>query len=58
MNRMKQLRERVGMSRSQFSSTFHIPVRTLTAWENETRTPPQYIIELLEIVIERGVNNG
>ncbi|MBO5242018.1 MAG: helix-turn-helix domain-containing protein [Lachnospiraceae bacterium] len=45
---IKQLRERTGMSRKDFSEYTKIPVRTLEDWEAGRRTPPEYIPRLLE----------
>ncbi len=58
---IKQLRERTGMSRKDFSEYTKIPVRTLEDWEAGRRTPPEYIPRLLEYQIKydemvEGVN--
>jgi len=45
---IKQLRERTGMNRKDFSEYTKIPVRTLEDWEASRRTPPEYIPRLLE----------
>ncbi|MBQ8199946.1 MAG: helix-turn-helix domain-containing protein [Lachnospiraceae bacterium] len=45
---IKQLRERTGMNRKDFSEYTKIPVRTLEDWEAGRRTPPEYIPRLLE----------
>ena len=44
---IKELRERVGMSRKEFSEYTQIPIRTLEDWEAGRRTPPDYIPRLL-----------
>ena len=46
-NRIKKLRESVGMSRKEFSKHTGIPVRTLEDWEAARRTPPEYIPTLI-----------
>ena len=60
-NIIKELRERIGMSRKEFSEHTGIPVRTLEDWEAARRTPPEYIPRLIayqlkyeELVRERG----
>ena len=45
---IKQLREKAGMNRKDFSEYTKIPVRTLEDWEAGRRTPPEYIPRLLE----------
>ncbi len=44
---IKALREKVGMSRKEFSEHTGIPVRTLEDWEAGRRTPPEYIPRLI-----------
>lgn len=46
--KIKELRERTGMSRKAFSEHTGIPVRTLEDWEAGRRTPPEYIPRLIE----------
>lgn len=47
-NKIKAIRAKTGLSQAKFSETYHIPRRTLQDWEREVRTPPDYMIELLE----------
>ena len=46
-NTIKELREKTGMTRKEFSSHTGIPVRTLEDWEAGRRTPPEYIPRLI-----------
>ena len=45
---IKEMREYLNVSRAEFSRRYNIPIRTLQDWENEKRTPPEYVISLLE----------
>lgn len=45
---IKEIREYSGLSRAAFAREYKIPVRTLEDWEAERRTPPEYLILLLE----------
>lgn len=45
--RIKELRESIGMNRKSFSEHTGIPVRTLEDWEAGRRTPPEYIPRLI-----------
>ena len=45
---IKEMRELLGISRAEFSRRYDIPIRTLENWESGTRTPPKYVISLLE----------
>ena len=66
-NRIRELRESIGLTRKEFSEHIGIPVRTLEDWEAGRRTPPEYIPrlisyqlkyeELLREVSTQGVND-
>lgn len=45
---VKSLRRSTGLSQSKFAAYFGIPVRTLQDWEQQKRTPPEYIITMME----------
>ena len=50
---IKELREQSRMSQSQFSNFLNIPIRTIQDWEQERRTPPPYVVELIEYKIKK-----
>jgi DNA-binding transcriptional regulator YiaG len=45
---IKDLRIESGMSQSQFSEFFNIPLDTLQNWEQGRRKCPEYLIDLIE----------
>ena len=45
---VKELRSLTGLTQAKFSEKYHIPKRTIEDWESDKRTPPEYVIELLE----------
>ena len=47
-NQLKVLRERSGMSQSQFAKYFNIPPSTLKKWEQGQRRCPEYLLKLIE----------
>lgn len=49
---IKEIRDLLGVSRAEFGRVYHIPERTLDDWEKERRTPPGYVLELLERVVK------
>ena len=51
MRDSERIREMLGVSRAEFSRRYHIPLRTVEAWDSGTRTPPAYVVELLERVV-------
>lgn len=46
-NRIRELRDSIGLTRKEFSEHIGIPVRTLEDWEAGRRTPPEYIPRLI-----------
>ena len=45
---IRDLRTQLGDTQSEFAARYHIPFRTVQNWETGLRTPPDYILELLE----------
>ena len=48
MSRGKELREKMGMNRREFSDYYGIPYRTVQDWEAEKRELPDYLLRLLK----------
>lgn len=48
---IKELRQLTGLSQSQFSQKFNIPVRTLQNWEIGKAQPAPYIPEMIEKIL-------
>lgn len=46
-----ELRQSTGLSQTEFSRKYHIPLSTIQHWEQEVRKCPTYVIELLEFRI-------
>ena len=47
-----ELRQKTGLSQSQFAKRFHLNVCTVQTWEQGTRKTPDYVIWLITRVIE------
>lgn len=45
---IKEIRNALGVTQKEFSRIYKIPVRTIQDWERGERTPPEYVVELLE----------
>lgn len=56
--KVKKIRELTGLNQSEFSRKYSIPLRTIQDWEAERRTPPEYVLELLERVVNEDVNKS
>ena len=48
---VKELRKSTKMSQGAFATYLGIPVRTLQDWEQERRTPPEYVVEMMERIL-------
>ena len=44
---VRELRDRLGMNRREFSDYYVIPYRTVQDWEAETRELPEYLLRLM-----------
>ena len=54
-----ELRQKTGLSQSQFAKRFHLNVRTVQTWEQGTCKTPDYVIWLITKVIElEGIVNA
>lgn len=51
--KIKEIRERAGYSRYEFCNLFEIPYRTLQSWELGERVPPEYVVKLIEKVLDK-----
>ena len=49
---VKELREKMGMNRREFSDYYGIPYRTVQDWEAEKRELPEYLLRLMKYLAE------
>lgn len=54
---IKELRNQLSYTQTEFAKRYNIPFRTIQNWESGDRTPPQYVIDLLENKITRDLIN-
>lgn len=52
---IKELRSITGLSQQAFSDKYNIPKRSIENWESGKRTPPEYVISLLERVVKEDL---
>lgn len=50
--KVKQLRDRTGLSQAKFGEMFGIPVANIQKWEQQTSTPPDYIVSMMERILD------
>lgn len=51
MKTAKEIRKLSGLSQTQFSEKYNVPVQTLRHWEQGQRKCPEYVLLLLERVV-------
>lgn len=51
-NRIKALRQQKGMTQKAFAEFLGIPLRTIEQWEGNKRTPPEYLVNLIQFRVE------
>lgn len=54
---IREMRNQLGDTQSEFAARYNIPFRTVQNWEAGVRKPPQYILELLENRIHSDLIN-
>ena len=54
---IRDLRTKLGDTQSEFAARYHIPFRTVQNWEAGVRTPPEYVMRLLECRIREDLVN-
>lgn len=52
---IKELRSITGLSQQAFSDKYNIPKRSIENWESGKRTPPEYVINLLERAVKEDI---
>lgn len=57
MRESERIRKILGISRAEFSRRYHIPLRTLEAWDAGMREPPAYVYELLERAVKEDAEH-
>ena len=57
MTDSERIRKILDISRAEFSRRYHIPIRTLEAWDSGINTPPAYVVELLERAVSQDKYN-
>jgi len=49
---LKEIREMLGMNRTEFSRYIDIPLRTLEEWEAGRRKMPEYVLRLITYYVK------
>lgn len=51
MERSEEIRKMLGISRAAFSRKYNIPLRTLEDWDAGKKNPPDYVLDMLERIV-------
>ena len=51
MTRSEEIRKMLGISRAAFSRKYNIPIRTLEDWDAGKKNPPEYVMNMLERIV-------
>lgn len=57
-SKIKELREKMHMSQSEFAGYLNIPVKNIQNWEQGSRIPPDYVIDMIQKTVEADVSDG
>lgn len=49
---VKEMRKETKMSQGEFAAYMGVPVRSLQDWEQERRTPPEYVVAMMERILK------
>ena len=52
---IKELRAKLGLSQRAFAQRYRIPLRSIENWEGGQRTPPDYVLDLLESKVKNDL---
>lgn len=55
--KLKEIREATGLSQKYFAESLKIPVRTYEQWETGKRTPPEYVVDLIEYRVKKEMDS-
>ena len=51
MERSEEIRSILGISRAAFGRKYNIPIRTLEDWDAGKKNPPDYVLDMLERIV-------
>lgn len=57
MMNIREMRTALGDTQNEFAARYNIPFRTIQNWETGKRTPPEYVVSLLERRIKADLAN-
>lgn len=56
MNTIKSLCEQYGLTQTELSLRFGIPIRTVQDWHAGRRTPPTYVVNMISVMLENDLS--
>lgn len=52
MKTIKELCTEYGLSQTALAQRFQIPLRTVQDWHGERRTPPDYVVKMMDELLQ------
>jgi putative transcriptional regulator len=49
---ISELRERTGLSQSQFAKRFHLSIRAVQSWEQGQRNTPEHVLYMIQTILD------
>ena len=53
MKTIKELCKKYGLGQTELARRFDIPLRTIQNWHAEVRTPPDYVVRMMDELLDR-----
>ena len=50
---IREICEEYGLSQTELAKKFGIPLRTVQNWHSGVRTPPPYVVAMIEKIMDR-----
>lgn len=50
---IKDICEKYGLSQTALAKRFDIPLRTIQDWHGDRRTPPDYVVRMMDELLQR-----
>lgn len=58
MRSIKDICDEYGLSQTSLARRFGVPLRTVQDWHAQRRTPPSYVVRMIEELLRRDAGFG
>ena len=53
---LREIRASTGLTQAAFAARYEIPLRSYEDWEAGRRVPPIYLLHMLSVLVEHGLD--